>query len=354
MDCFFAQVEMRDNPSLKNVPLAIGGLPGTRSVLCTSNYVARKFGVKSAMPTDYAVKLCPNLVVLAPNFRKYSAASEIIHTIFNKHCNLVESVSCDEAYLDVSEVESATALGLKIKKEIFDRTGLTASVGVAPNKFLAKIASDWKKPDGFFVIPPKDVESFVRTLPVKLIPGVGKRGQEVLDSLNIKTCEDLRNIPQEILNEFFGKFAYDLKDYAQGLDEREVVNEWERKSLSVETTFTKDIKEENILQLELKDLYEEMLARLEAHFDEEGEKRLKKFFVKVKFNDFTRTTCEETLRFNEHDDWKVSLSGERFFPLLSHCLQRKGNAVRLIGLGVRFVTQEEDSPIQLSLLPLCG
>lgn len=354
MDCFFAQVEMRDNPSLKNVPLAVGGLPGTRSVVCTSNYVARKFGVKSAMPTDYAVKLCPNLVVIAPNFRKYSAASEIIHAIFNKHSSLVESVSCDEAYLDVSEVENATALAQKIKKEIFARTGLTASVGVAPNKFLAKIASDWKKPDGFFVIPPKDVDSFIRTLPVKLIPGVGKRGQEVLDSLNIKTCEDLRNTPLEILSQFFGKFSYDLKDYSEGIDERDVVNEWERKSLSVETTFLKDIREENVLQLELKDLYDEMLARLEAHFDEEGEKKLKKFFVKVKFNDFSRTTCEETLRFNEYDDCRKSLSPERFFPLLSHCLQRKGNAVRLIGIGVRFVTIDEDSPIQLSLLPLCG
>lgn len=354
MDCFYAQVEMRDNPALKNVPLAIGGLPGTRSVLCTSNYIARKFGVKSAMPTDYAVKLCPNLVVLLPNFKKYSAASEIINSIFNRYSSVVESVSLDEAYLDVSEVESATALALEIKKEIFARTGLTASVGVAPNKFLAKIASDWKKPDGLFVIPPSQVETFVCSLPVKLIPGVGKRGHEILESLNIKTCEDLRNIPQEILHQFFGKFSFDLKMYALGIDEREVVNEWERKSLSVETTFTKDIVEENVLQLEMQDLYEEMLSRLEAHFDEEGEKKLKKFFVKVKFNDFSRTTCEETLRLNDDNDWKSQLFPERFFPLLSHCLQKKGNAVRLIGLGVRFITQEEYNPVQLSLLPFCG
>lgn len=354
MDCFYAQVEMRDNPSLKNVPLAIGGLPGTRSVLCTSNYIARKFGVKSAMPTDYAIKLCPSLIVLPPNFKKYSAASEIINSIFNRYSNVVESVSLDEAYLDVSEVESATALAIEIKKEIFARTNLTASVGVAPNKFLAKIASDWKKPDGLFVIPPANVESFVTSLPVKLIPGVGKRGHEILESLNIKTCDDLRKIPHEILNQFFGKFSYDLKLYAQGIDERDVVNEWERKSLSVETTFTKDIKEENVLKLELLDLYEEMLARLEAHFDEEGDKRLKKFFVKVKFNDFSRTSCEETIRFYEHDDWKDLLSPERFFPLLSHCMQKKGNAVRLIGLGVRFVTQEEFDHFQLSLFPLCG
>ncbi|MGZ3788032.1 MAG: DNA polymerase IV [Bacteriovorax sp.] len=355
MDCFYAQVEMRDNPSLKNVPLAIGGLPGTRSVLCTSNYIARKFGVKSAMPTDYAVKLCPNLVVLPPNFRKYSEASEIIHAIFNRYSNRVEPVSLDEAYLDVSDAQSATALAIEIKKEILNRTGLTASVGVAPNKFLAKIASDWKKPDGLFVIPPAHVESFVTHLPVKLIPGVGKRGQEILESLRIQTCEDLRAIPHEILNQFFGKFSLDLLLYSQGIDDREVVNEWERKSLSVETTFSKDIKEENILQLELRELYEEMLSRLHAHFDEEGEKKLKKLFVKVKFNDFSRTTCEETVRFYEDsEDWRHLLSADRFFPLLTHCLQRKGNAVRLIGLGVRFITQEEFNPIQLSLLPFCG
>ncbi len=354
MDCFYAQVEMRDNPSLKNVPLAIGGLPGTRSVLCTSNYIARKFGVKSAMPTDYAMKLCPNLVVLIPNFKKYSAASEIIHSVFNRYSTIVESVSMDEAYLDVSDVENATALALEIKKEIFARTGLTASVGVAPNKFLAKIASDWKKPDGLFVIPPSQVQSFVNALPVKLIPGVGKRGHEILESLNIKTCADLKVVPHEVLNQFFGKFSYDLKLYADGIDERDVINEWERKSLSVETTFSKDIKEENILQLEMNDLYEEMLSRLEAHFDDEGDKKLKKFFVKVKFNDFSKTTCEETLRLYDHDDWKGHLSPERFYPLLSHCLQKKGNAVRLIGLGVRFITQEEFNPVQLSLLPFCG
>jgi DNA polymerase-4 len=309
------------------------------------------------MPTDYAMKLCPQLVVVRPNFRKYSAASEIIHSVFNKHSALVESVSLDEAYLDVSDAESASAIGLEIKKEIFARTGLTASVGVAPNKFLAKIASDWKKPDGFFVIPPQNVEAFVSQLPVKLIPGVGKRGHEVLESLNIKTCEDIKKTPQDLLEQFFGKFAYDLKLYSKGIDDRDVVNEWERKSLSVENTFSKDIKDENLLQLELQELYEDMFQRLEAHMEEEeeagNEKRLKKLFVKVKFNDFSRTTCEETIRY-EDDDWKAQLSPERFYPLLSHCLQKKGNAVRLIGLGVRFITQEEFSPVQLSLLPFCG
>lgn len=354
MDCFYAQVEMRDNPALRNVPLGIGGLPGTRSVLCTSNYIARKFGVKSAMPTDYAVKLCPNLVIVTPNFKKYSKASEIIHAIFQRYSSLVEPVSLDEAYLDVSDSESATTIAIEIKKAIFDKTGLTASVGVAPNKFLAKIASDWKKPNGLFVIHPASVETFVKALPVKLIPGIGKRGQEVFLSLGVKTCDDLNRIPRQVMLSYFGKFSYDLYQYAKGIDDREVVSEWERKSLSIETTFAQDFKEENLLQLELKDLYEEMLERLEAHFDEEGEKKIKKIFVKVKFNDFSRTTCEETLRFTENEDWHNLLDINHFLPLLSHCLQRKGKAVRLIGLGVRFSTQVELGPIQLSLLPFCG
>ncbi|MBY0416163.1 MAG: DNA polymerase IV [Bdellovibrionales bacterium] len=161
MDCFYAQVEMRDRPELANVPLAIGGQPGTRSVLCTSNYLARKYGVKSAMPTDYAIRLCPKLVVLPPNFKKYQKASEIIQNIFLKYSSKVETVSLDEAYIDVSDCVSATEIGKKIQEDIFKATNLTASVGIAPNKFLAKIASDWKKPNGFFVIKPHEVEGFV-------------------------------------------------------------------------------------------------------------------------------------------------------------------------------------------------
>jgi DNA polymerase-4 len=354
MDCFYAQVEMRDNPSLQNVPLAIGGLPGTRSVLCTSNYIARKFGVKSAMPTDFAMRLCPNLVVLVPNFKKYSHASEIIQSIFHSYSSLVEPVSLDEAYLDVSGAECATDIAMEIKKAIFTRTGLTASVGVAPNKFLAKIASDWKKPNGLFVIPPAKVDEFVKVLPVKLIPGIGKKGEEIFNSIGVKTCEDLDKLPRNILNMHFGKFSHSLYQFAKGRDDREVISDWERKSLSVETTFLKDIKEENLLQLELNDLFAEMISRLEAHFDEEGNKRIKKIFVKVKFNDFTRTTCEETLHFIDINHWQKSIILEHFHPLLRHCLQKKGNAVRLIGLGVRFITQEEITPVQLSLLPFCG
>ena len=228
-------------------------------------------------------------------------------------------------------------------------------MGVAPNKFLAKIASDWKKPNGFFVIHPSLVDSFIKTLPVKCIPGVGKKSLEILDSLAIKTCSDILTTPLSLLHQHFGKFSFDLQNYAKGIDEREVISEWERKSLSVESTFLKDIDQENLLALELKDLYKEMLDRLKEHLQGSPESKIKKYFVKVRFNDFSRVSAEETLRFDDPFDLAGHTTVDRFLPLLSHCLQKKSCAVRLIGLGVRFETHEEEiKPIQLSFLPMCG
>jgi DNA polymerase-4 len=356
MDCFYAQVEMRDRPELKNVPLAIGGAPGTRSVLCTSNYVARKFGVKSAMPTDYAVRLCPGLVILPPNFKKYKKASEIVQNIFLKYSDLVETVSLDEAYIDVSHCISATEIGKKIQEDIFKATGLTASVGIAPNKFLAKIASDWKKPNGFFVIKPHEVEAFVKELPVKLIPGVGKKGLQHLESLGIKTCQDIRRYPPEVLALSFGKFSLDLFYYSKGIDEREVQNEWERKSLSVENTFLNDMTNPEEMKLYLEELLLEMKERVGKHLTEEPHKKIKKIFVKVKYNDFKQSTSEETLipfEFNESLFDKMA-NIDNYYRLLNVSLAKKTCPVRLLGVGVRFLTGEEVDPIQLSLLPLCA
>jgi DNA polymerase-4 len=356
MDCFYAQVEMRDNPSLRNVPLAIGGKPGTRSVLCTSNYIARTYGVKSAMPTDFAMKLCPKLVVLTPNFKKYSEASDIIHSIFWKYSDQVESVSLDEAYLDVSNAVNATEIGRKIKADVFQATGLTCSVGVAPNKFLSKIASDWKKPNGIFVIRPNEVEDFIVDLPVKLIPGVGKKSAEYMESLGIKTCRDIRNTPPEVLTIAFGKFSQTLYDYSKGNDDREVITEWERKSLSVENTFLKDITDFQNMQNQLSEVFDEMKERLTRHLEEEPHKKIKKIFVKVKYSDFKQLTSEESIiPFDLSEkllDDAVLL--ENFIRLLRMTLIRKNAPVRLLGCGVRFLTPDESSPVQLSFLPLCG
>lgn len=356
MDCFYAQVEMRDRPELTNVPLAIGGMPGTRSVLCTSNYVARKFGVKSAMPTDFAVRLCPKLVILPPNFRKYQEASEIIQNIFHKYSSSVETVSLDEAYLDVSDSLNATEIGKRIKDDILAATGLTASVGIAPNKFLAKVASDWKKPNGFFVIKPHEIEAFVKDLPVKLIPGVGKKGLQQLESLGIKTCNDIRRYPPEVLALSFGKFSLDLFYYARGVDNREVHSEWERKSLSVENTFAEDMTDPKEMKLYLEELLLEMKERVERHLEDEPMKKIKKIFIKVKYNDFKQSTSEETLSpflYNETlFDQMANI--DQYFRLLNVSLAKKTGPVRLLGVGVRFLTGEETDPVQLSLLPLCA
>ena len=356
MDCFYAQVEMRDRPELTNVPLGIGGAPGTRSVLCTSNYVARKFGVKSAMPTDFAMRLCPHLVVLPPNFKKYKKASEIIQNIFLQYSDKVETVSLDEAYLDVSGSISATDIGKKIKEDIFKATGLTASVGIAPNKFLAKIASDWKKPNGFFVIKPHEVESFVQDLPVKFIPGVGKKGLLNLESLGIKTCKDIRQYPPEVLALSFGKFSLDLFYYSQGIDTREVQSEWERKSLSVENTFLKDMTNPEEMRLYLEELLLEMKERVGRHLEEEPHKKIKKIFVKVKYSDFKQSTSEESLIPNEFQEeaFDKIANIDKYFRLLNVSLAKKTCPVRLLGVGVRFLTGEDADPIQLSLLPLCA
>lgn len=356
MDCFYAQVEMRDRPQLKNVPLAIGGAPGTRSVLCTSNYLARTFGVKSAMPSDFAIKLCPKLVILPPDFKKYQAASDIIHSIFWKYSSNVESVSLDEAYLDVSGSPNATEIAKKIKADILAATGLTCSAGVAPNKFLAKIASDWKKPNGLFVIPPHEIENFIVDLPVKLIPGVGKKSQAHLESLGIKTCSDIRRTPPEILSLAFGKFSHDLYQFAHGQDDREVIAEWERKSLSVENTFLTDLTDFREMQSALGAVFEEMKERLAAHLEESPQKKIKKIFLKVKYADFKQLSSEESLIPFDlgQRDLDSAIIFEDFVRLLRLTLLRKNAPVRLLGVGVRFQVHEEGHCIQLSFLPLCG
>ncbi len=357
MDCFYAQVEMRDRPELRNVPLAIGGAPHTRSVLCTSNYLARKFGVKSAMPTDTAIKLCPQLVVLPPQFAKYQKISDQINVIFKKYSQSVETISLDEAYLDVSHELNATALAQKIKDEIFEVTRLTASVGVAPNKFLAKIASDWKKPNGLFVIKPQDVDHFLRDCPVKCIPGVGKKSLITLQQLGIETCHDLRKISPEKLALAFGRFSLDLMAYAQGRDEREVVSHWERKSLSIENTFIDDFENIEDCHAEFEELYDELRMRLKEHYDAtQNSNKIKKFFVKIKTADYKTATIEESLLPFHYDEehFNKRIPFQDFKRLLDLVFARKSSPIRLVGLGVRFLTSQESNAEQLSFFSLCA
>ncbi len=247
MDAFYASVEQRDDPALKGKPVIVGW-PGERSVVCAASYEARKFGVHSAMPASRAKRLCPSGVWLPPDFERYRAVSHHIRAIFERHTPLVEPLSLDEAYLDVTQeltgIPTATETAEAIRREIREETHLTASAGVAPNKFLAKIASDWRKPDGIFVIKPHQVERFLVSLPVRKIPGVGKATETVLTEMGIATVGDLHQFEVNALTDRFGKWGVRLWELARGIDESPVSPSRKRKSWSSENTFAKDVTRE--------------------------------------------------------------------------------------------------------------
>lgn len=244
MDAFYASVELRERPELKDSPVVIAS-HHPRAVVAAASYPARVYGLRSAMSMGQARKLCPQVIVIEPDFAKYRQVSAQIHQIFQQYTSLIEPLSLDEAFLDVTEnlqqIPSATEVAMRIREDIFQATGLTASAGVAPNKFLAKIASDWHKPNGICVIKPSQVQRFIQDLPLKKIPGVGKVTQEKLKSLNLETLGDLQQIDEALLIQHFGKYGRRLFLYAQGIDERPVEVERERQQISKETTFDDDL-----------------------------------------------------------------------------------------------------------------
>ena len=244
MDAFYASVELRSRPELQHLPVVIAS-HHPRAVVAAASYPARVYGLRSAMSMGQARKLCPQVIVIEPDFAKYRQVSAQIHQIFQQYTSLIEPLSLDEAFLDVTEnlqqIPSATEVAMRIREDIFQATGLTASAGVAPNKFLAKIASDWHKPNGICVIKPSQVQGFIQNLPLKKIPGVGKVTQEKLKSLNLETLGDLQQIDEALLIQQFGKYGRRLFLYAQGIDERPVEVERERQQISKETTFDDDL-----------------------------------------------------------------------------------------------------------------
>ncbi|MEZ5545442.1 MAG: DNA polymerase IV [Lysobacteraceae bacterium] len=244
MDAFYASVEQRDDPRLRGKPVVVAWR-GARSVVCAASYEARKFGVRSAMPAVRAERLCPQAVFVPPDFSRYKAASQQVRKIFLGYTDLVEPLSLDEAYLDVTEpkiaAESATAIAREIRARIRETTQLTASAGVAPNKFIAKIASDWNKPDGLFVVKPAQVEAFLTPLPVGKIPGVGKVMQGKLEDIGIATVGQLREVPLEELQARYGSFGAALYRRARGIDERPVQPNQPVRQISAEDTFERDL-----------------------------------------------------------------------------------------------------------------
>jgi DNA polymerase-4 len=244
MDAFYASVEQRDDPQLLGKPVVVAWR-GNRSVVCAASYEARKFGVRSAMPSVRAERLCPTAVFLPPDFSRYRAVSRQVREIFRRHTDLIEPLSLDEAYLDVTEnktgLPTATQVARTIRKQIHAELQLTASAGVAPNKFLAKIASDWKKPDGLFVIQPEEVDSFLLPLPVGRLPGVGKVTEEKLRGLDVHTIADLRRLELPALESRFGRYGVRLYELARGIDGSLVVPDRPTQSISAEDTFERDV-----------------------------------------------------------------------------------------------------------------
>jgi len=340
-DCFYAAIEMRDNPQLRGKPLAVGGASDRRGVVATCNYEARRFGVHSAMATATALRHCPQLIVVPPRMDKYREVSRQVQAVFNDYTDLIEPLSLDEAYLDVSHAQafrgSATLIAEDIRGRVRETLGITLSAGIAPNKFLAKVASDWNKPDGQFVIRPEQVDEFVLQLPVKKLYGVGKVTAARLNALGIQSCKDLRGWTPEALQARFGSFGARLYELSRGIDQREVKVERQRKSLSVENTFTHDLPDLVACLGELTELHADMLRRWQPMA---GRYRIGAKFVKLKFNNFVSTTAEQSA-----DNSDATL----FATLLEQAFYRHDRPVRLIGVGLRLLPADHHVADQLSL-----
>ncbi len=332
-DCFFAAIEMRDNPSLRHVPMAVGGSVGQRGVISTCNYPARHYGVHSAMATAQALKLCPSLHLLPHRMAEYKRVSEQLHEILADYSDIIEPVSVDEAYLDISFCKSqarAVEVAQAIRRRVARCLKITVSAGVAPNKFLAKVASDWRKPNGLTIIAPDQVDDFVAKLDIKRISGVGRVTAQRLQQVDLHTCKDLQALTQQELDNLFGSFGRKVYHLCRGHDNRQVSPVRRRKSLSVEHTFAQDLLDVDACLSELPGLLKRMnirFARLDNSY------RVCKSFVKVKFSDFTQTTLECSAT-------EVELP--IYQQLLTQALQRRQQGVRLLGVGVRFA--EGDKP----------
>lgn len=343
MDCFYAAIEVRDHPELRGKPVAVGGR-GRRGVLTTASYEARKFGCRSAMPTFRALELCPQLIVMRPRFEVYSADSRRIREIFGRFTGLIEPLSLDEAFLDVSHLQSqGKSVAWEIRGQIREELDLTASAGIAPNKLLAKIASDWKKPDGQFEVTHGSMDAFMQKLPVKRLYGVGRKMEERLTAIGVTTCGHLQELDKVDLASRFGRWGVELYDLCRGLDDRPVRTNRIRKSVSSESTFRENIDD----LADLMDPMQKLRSRVEETVRGRYRDRVvKSLVVKLKFSDFNSTTVERAPE-GRLESSEI-LDPDIFRQLLEQGWdRRKGRSVRLLGVGVRFA--DPDDPKQLDL-----
>jgi DNA polymerase-4 len=348
MDAFYASVEQRDRPEFKGKPVIVGGDPNSRGVVAACSYEARKFGIHSAMPSVTAYRLCPDAVFIRPRFDVYREVSAQIREIFYEYTGLVEPLSLDEAFLDVTEnykgMPSATLIAREIKRKIYNRTGrLTSSAGVSFNKFLAKVASDMNKPDGITVITPDMAEEFIDSLPIRKFFGVGKVTEEKMLNLGIKTGADLKKYKKEQLIQIFGKSGRYFYDIAHGLDDRPVEPNRIRKSIGKETTFSEDIDDTD----QMLEILDNIAVRLESSLIKRDAKG-RTITLKVKYFDFQSITRSITI--DEPAD-NAAVIMKHIRPLLSKTEAGK-KKIRLIGISISNFDDQEPNVGKYHQLPL--
>ena len=346
MDAFYASVEQRDDADLRGKPVAVGGPAESRGVVMAASYEARAFGVRSAMPTVRAMRLCPQLLLVPPDFTRYREASQAVMAILRSCTPLVEPLSLDEAYLDVTvnlwNEPLATSVAKGLKARIREETGLTASAGVAPNKFLAKIASGWQKPDGLTVIAPERVEKFLQQLPVEALWGVGPVTAKKLRTLGVARLVDVRGVDEEPLRRAVGSLAGWIKRLSYGDDPRQVVPDRPWKSRSCETTYTEDLREASEVRSEI-----DRLARRTASMLARKNLRARTVTIKVRYDDFTTVTRNHTAETPTCDEVEIAA---RALALLERT-EAGRRPVRLLGVGAHGLTEESAAMAGAELFP---
>jgi DNA polymerase-4 len=346
MDAFYASVEQRDNPQLRGKPVIVAW-QGNRSVVCAASYEARGFGVRSAMPAVRAERLCPGAIFVAPDFTRYRTVSRSVREIFERHTDLIEPLSLDEAYLDVTEnktgLPTATLVARTIREQIRQELHLAASAGVAPNKFLAKLASDWRKPDGLFVIQPEEIDAFLLTLPAGRLPGVGKVTGQKLADLGVQTVADLRKLDLPVLEHQFGRYGLRLHELARGIDDSDVVPDRPTQSISVEDTFERDV-----LLAETEPVIRCLAEKLWTASRKES-RRARTVVLKLKTSEFKILTRSHTPR-------SPPSSSEQLTDIALKLRERvnlnPGQRFRLVGLGLSNFRDREDHASQTDLFQL--
>jgi DNA polymerase-4 len=334
MDAFYASVEQLDNPELRGKPIIVGG-SGNRGVVAAASYEVRKFGVHSAMPTRQAMQLCPHAICVRPRFERYKAASAIVFGVFHEFTPIVEGLSLDEAFLDVTASHAAfgpaTTIATEIKARIHSRTGLTASVGVAPNKLVAKIASDLRKPDGLVVIEPHEIQGILDPLSIRRLFGIGNKTAPHLEQIGIKTLGDLRAASESILQPVFGRYAARMHARAAGIDDRPVIADWDEKQISAEETFDIDLTDRKRIHAALAQLADRMAIRLRNSGWLAG-----CVVVKIRRKDFKTYTRQSTLRPITNETKPLVTAAEALLD--EWLLEQPRAAVRLLGIGARDLT----------------